>query len=204
MVCGVCRTEYLASHDCPGPPVASAADGTAPPASFALFYYLKETWRIVRWDDAAIRRIAADPRALPYGLLVWALTNIFVYGGSILVQSDRVHHLVGWRVAAGAIVALVASAILGLLQIGICHLFAKWFFAGDGHFINLLRPLLFATIVYVFSPILSIVSALAWIAVVMMVFEEVHKIEPLTAFLLSAGVGLGIRIVEYLLTGHIF
>jgi hypothetical protein len=93
---------------------------------------------------------------------------------------------------------------LGLLQIGICHLFAKWFFAGDGHFINLLRPLLFATIVYVFSPILSIVSALAWIAVVMMVFEEVHKIEPLTAFLLSAGVGLGIRIVEYLLTGHIF
>jgi len=61
--------------------------------------------------------------------------------------------------------------------------------------------------VYVLAPIPlfgMLLGGIAWIAVVMMVFQEVHGMEPLTAFLLSAGVGIAIRIVEYMLTGHIF
>jgi hypothetical protein len=183
------------------------AGGTAPPSGFALFYYLRETWRIIRWDDAAIRRIAADSRALPYGLLVWALTNLFVYAATILEMSGRVRHFVIWRLILGAVVTLPVAACIGILHIGICHLFAKWFFAGEGHFANLVRPLLFATMVYVLVPIPIfgiLLGGIAWIAVVMMVFQEVHGMEPLTAFLLSAGVGIAIRIVEYLLTGRIF
>jgi hypothetical protein len=140
---------------------------------------------------------------VPYGPLVWALTNLIVSGVVILVKSGRVHHFMAWRIVAGAMVALVVSAFFGLLQIGICHLFAKWSYAVDGHFLSLVPPLRFATIVSVLSTILSIVSALAWIAVVMVVFEEMHKLEPLTAFLLSAAVALGIRIVAYLLTGRL-
>jgi hypothetical protein len=207
MICAVCRMEYLTVHNCPGPPAVSVADGTAPPAGFALFYYLRETWRIVRWDDSAIRRIAADSRALPYGLLVWALTNLFVYAATILEMSGRVRHLVMWRIILGGVLTLLVAVCIGLLHIGICHLFAKWFFAGEGDFVNLVRPLLFATIVYVLVPIPifgMLLGGLAWIAVVMMVFQEVNGMEPLTAFLLSAGVGIAIRIVEYLLTGRIF
>ena len=93
------------------------------------------------------------------------------------------------------------------MHIGICHLFAKWFFAGDGHFVNLVRPLLFATIVYVLVPIPffgMFLSGIAWIAVVMMVFQEVHGMEPLAAFLLSASEGIAIRVVEYLVMGRVF
>jgi hypothetical protein len=43
------------------------------------------------------------------------------------------------------------------------------------------------------------VAGLAWTAVMMMVFEEVHGIEPLTAFLLSAAVGVGLRLTLYFL-----
>lgn len=207
MVCAVCGMEYLTVHNCPGPPVVSVADGTAPPTGFALFYYLREAWRIVCWDDAAIRRIAADSRVLPYGLFVWALTNLFVYGATILIMSGRVRHFVIWRLILGAIITLPVAACVGLLHIGICHLFAKWFFAGDGHFVNLLRPLLLATMVYVLAPIPIfgiLLGGIAWIAVVMMVFQEVHGMEPLTAFMLSAGVGIGLRIIEYLVTGRIF
>lgn len=207
MVCAVCRMEYLTVHNCAGPATVSVADGTAPPSGFALFYYLREAWRIVTWDDAAIRRIAADPRSLPYGLLVWALTNLFVYAVTILEMSGRVRHFVIWRIVLGAVITLPIAALIGLVHIGTCHLFAKWFFAGEGHFVNLVRPLLFATIVYVLVPIPilgMLLGGIAWTAVAMMVFQEVHGMEPLTAFLLSAGVGVAIRIIGYLLTGRIF
>jgi hypothetical protein len=207
MVCPVCRMEYLTIHNCTGSPVSSVSEGTAPPSGFALFYYLRETWRIVRWDDAAIRRIAADSRSLSYGLFVWALMNLFVYGVTILKLSGGMHRLVIWRLILGAVLTLPIAACTGLVHIGICHLFAKWFFAGDGHFVNLVRPLLFATIVYVLVPIPffgMFLSGIAWIAVVMMVFQEVHGMEPLAAFLLSASVGIAIRVVEYLVTGRVF
>jgi hypothetical protein len=199
--------EYLTVHNCPGPAPASISDDTAPPSGFALFYYLREAWRIVRWDDAAIRRIAADSRSLPYGLFVWALTNLFVYAVTILEMSGRVRQFVLWRLVLGAVITLPLAACVGLVHIGTCHLLAKWFFAGEGHFVNLVRPLLFATVVYVLAPIPifgMLLGGIAWIAVVMMVFEEVHGMEPLTAFLLSAGVGITIRIVEYFITGRVF
>jgi hypothetical protein len=207
MVCAVCRMEYLTVHNCPGLAPASEEEGTAPPSGFALFYYLKEAWRIIRWDDSAIRRTAADSRVLPYGLLVWASTNLFVYAAAILEMSGRVHQFAMSRLILGAALTLPIAACIGLVHIGVCHLFARWFFAGEGHFVGLLRPLLLATMVYVLAPIPlfgMLLGGIAWIAVVMMVFQEVHGMEPLTAFLLSAGVGIAIRIVEYMLTGHIF
>jgi len=100
------------------------------------------------------------------------------------------------------LILLAYQAVLGLLHIGLCHLLAKWFCAGDGHFVQVIRPLLLASIVFIVLavPIIGALAAgLAWIAVVMMVFEEVHGVEPLTAFLLSAGVGVTLRILQFLL-----
>jgi hypothetical protein len=210
MVCAVCRMEYLTAHNCPGLTTASAEAGTAPPPGFALFYYLKEAWRIVCWDDAAIRRIAADSRALPYGLLVWALTNlvVIVSVATFLEVSGRTGHFELWRFILGAVGSLPIAACMGLLHLGICHLCAKWFSAGEGHLLNLVRPLILATIVYVLVlvpiPIFGVLLVqIAWIAVVTMVFQEVHGMEPLTAFLLSAAVGIAIRAVEYLIAARI-
>lgn len=73
MKCEVCGLEYGLSHNCAGPLSAEAqniltADLQAP-ASAGLGYYLREAAKIVRWDDAAIRRNARDRRATLYGVL---------------------------------------------------------------------------------------------------------------------------------------
>jgi hypothetical protein len=75
---------------------------------------------------------------------------------------------------------------------------AKYFCAGQGNFIQIIRPLLLAQIVYLLLliPIAGPwVAAIASVAVMVMVFHEVHGIEFLSAFLLSAGVGLALRLI---------
>jgi hypothetical protein len=200
MVCDVCGQEFLVRHSCPRP--IPAGDTLAPPEGFALFYYLGEAWRIVRWDDAAIRRIKDDQRELPYGILIWCVANAL----PVLLIATYTPKLARQFSDFGGILTLLYllayGAALGLTQMGICHLLAKWFCAGEGKFIQIIRPLLLASIVYValavpfFGPLLA---GLAWTAVMMMVFQEVHGIEPLTAFLLSAAVGVGLRLTLYFL-----
>jgi hypothetical protein len=46
-----------------------------PPAGFALLHDLREAWRIIVWDDAAIRRVMDDARSLRYGVLFWVIGN---------------------------------------------------------------------------------------------------------------------------------
>ncbi|HTA57935.1 MAG TPA: hypothetical protein VK805_07270 [Candidatus Baltobacteraceae bacterium] len=200
MVCDVCGQEFLVRHSCPGP--IPAGDILAPPEGFALFYYLGEAWRIVRWDDAAIRRIKDDKRELPYGILIWCVANAL----PVLLIATYTPKLARQFSDFGGILTLLYllayGAALGLTQMGICHLLAKWFCAGEGKFIQIIRPLLLASIVYVAlaSPLFgALLAGLAWTAVMMMVFQEVHGIEPLTAFLLSAGVGVGLRLALYFL-----
>ena len=202
MVCAVCRMEYLTVHNCPGPAALPGSDGISPPSGFALFYYLHQAWRILVWDDAAIRRVAADSRALPYGLFVWTLVNFLIYAATFAALKAAGTSLYWEKVG----IAFTVATFTAFIHLGTFHLFSKWFFAGEGHFLSLLRPLLLASMVYLllFVPFLGPIAAgLAWTAVVMMVAQEVHGMQPLSAFLLSAGIGITVRFLNTYFPGDL-
>jgi hypothetical protein len=200
MKCEMCGQNYGVAHSCAG--IAAAADVSdvaPPPEGFALGHYLGEACRIATWDDAAIRRTMNDPNAIPYGVV------IYVFAISLQLALPVIRFLIAGRyehaiiIAASVPILILASAVLDLIRIGICHLLSKWFAPGTGKLKQLLGPLLLGSIVYVFTPVpfLGIfVTGLAWIAVFVMVFQEVHGIEPLTAFLFSAGVGVAFFLVQ--------
>jgi hypothetical protein len=200
MRCEVCGQSYEVEHVCTSAVLADGATPDVTARSSGLRYYLREAWRIVRWDDAAIREVMDDPRALPHGLLIWALANALPL--FILLGLERMRGATLEPVRIFTIVAftLLFGAIYGFVHMGICHLIAKYFCGGDGKFIQIIRPLLLASIVYVLLiiPIAGpIVAAIAWVAVMMMIFQEVHGMEPLTAFLISAAVGLTLKVSSY-------
>lgn len=95
--------------------------------------------------------------------------------------------------AIGLIFALVAMAAVTLVQLGLCHLIAKWFFGGTGTFVGIMRPLLLAWFVnglFVIPLVGPPAAGIAWIAVLMLVFEEIDGIRRMQAFFISAGVNI--------------
>jgi hypothetical protein len=196
MQCNVCGLEYGMSHNCPGP-ITSTGAPSAIPEGAGLGYYLEKAWRIVRWDEVAIREVMDDRRALPYGVLIWTVSNtlpmLVLFG--LVVSGPRLLILLS--------LLLVYAAAYSLVHIGICHLIAKYFCAGNGKFMQILRPLLLASLVYILLAIPiagTFVAAIVWVAAMMTVFQEVHGMEPLTAFLISAAVGVALRVgAHYLL-----
>jgi hypothetical protein len=199
MYCEVCGQEFLVRHSCPGPDGGLAI---APPTGFALIHYLQGAFRIVQWDGYAISRIKDDTRELPYGIFIWSVSNVLPVLLTTLYVPRVARYFSGWGGFATLLLLLPYQAAYSLVHLGICHLLVKSFCAGTGRFIQIIRPLLLASIVMVAlaMPVLGpLVAGLAWVAVMMMVFEEVHGIEPLTAFLISAGVGVALRLTQYFL-----
>ncbi|HEY2459486.1 MAG TPA: hypothetical protein VGI16_01695 [Candidatus Acidoferrum sp.] len=85
------------------------------------------------------------------------------------------------------------------LQLTLCHAIAKWFFGAKGKFIEVMRPLLLGWFVNCLTliPVAgTLLAAIAWTAVLMMVFEEVDEISRLQAFGISAGINLCIFVLE--------
>ncbi len=199
MRCSVCGQDYGLTHNCAGVAAAApASDVAPPPAGFALFHYLHEGIRIARWDDDAIHRTMNDSRAILYGVIV--------YGGMLALQvavpvlrlllTGRAEQSLGLVVTAMILIPSVAA--LDLARIGVCHLLSKWFADGTGKFLQLLGPLFLGSVVYALAaiPLVALIAGLAWIAVFVNVFQEVHGIKPLTAFLFSAGVGLIFEVIQ--------
>ena len=209
MVCNVCGLEYGLSHNCPGPLSAAGQDilsaGLQAPMDGGLGYYLSEAYRIVRWDDIAIRRTAKDPRATLYAILFWLAAMLVVLLATSLPQLSRV-------LAKANPIAMVIGAVVGLMvglflmglitfaQLGLCHLIAKWFFGATGKFIELMRPLLLGWFVncLILIPVAGMLLAgIGWTAVLMMVFEEVDGIGRLQAFGISAGINICFLILQF-------
>jgi hypothetical protein len=154
----------------------------------------------VLWDDAAIRRIKDDKRELPYGILIWVVTNTLAMVLTTLYVPARARQFSGLGGVITLGYVLLSGAVWGLIHMGIMHLIAKYFCAGDGKFIQVIRPLLLGSIVYValLIPFLGpFIAGIAWVAVMVMVFQEVHDMEPLTSFLLSFGVGLALLLFQF-------
>jgi hypothetical protein len=200
MKCEVCGQEYGVAHNCAGIAAASpVSDVPDPPEGFALGHYLGEAFRIATWDDGAIHRTMNDPRAILYGVMVYAFAVSMQLAIPVtrFLLAGRFEHAT--IIASSVALLLIGAAILDLLRVGACHLLSKWFAAGTGNFQQSLGPLLLGSIVYLLLLIPFVgplLGGIAWIAVFVMVFQEVHGIEPLTSFLFSAGVGLVFLIIQ--------
>jgi hypothetical protein len=197
--CEVCGQDYGLAHNCPGVAAAQMTQDEAapPPGGFAPFYYLRLAFNIARWDDVSIRRASRDSEAIYYGAFFWAITALVILIFTALpqmlrtIRAPRPAMIIG--LVVGLIFGLVVMAVITFVQLGLCHLIAKWFLGGTGSFMGIMRPLLLGWFVNVLIlipvPFIALWAAgIAWTAVLMLVFEEVDGIGRLQAFFISAGI----------------
>ncbi|HTQ98095.1 MAG TPA: hypothetical protein VMH89_14890 [Candidatus Acidoferrum sp.] len=211
MRCNVCGLEYGMAHNCPGAITGSALDilnaGMEAPTNGGIGYYLGEAFKIVRWDDVAIRRNAKDQRATMYAVVIW-LASIFLilclstwpYWFKLPAGANPSKMILA--LVTGVIFMFVVLAIVTLVQLSLCHSIAKLFFGAKGRFIEVMRPLLLGWIVNLLGVIPvagTLLAAIGWTAVLMMVFEEVDEIERLQAFGISAGINVVFSVLMIML-----
>ena len=167
------------------------------PGGFAPLYYLRLAFNIVRWDDVSIRRASRDSKAVFYGAFYWAIASTVILIFTAVPQMLKTMPISGPATIIGLLVALIFGlmlmGIITFVQLGLCHLIAKWFFGGNGTLIGVMRPLLLGWFVntLILIPVIGMLAAgVAWTAVLMLVFEEVDDIGRLQAFLISAGINV--------------
>ena len=198
MKCELCGQEYGLAHNCAGvAPSITQEEAASPPDGFAPLYYLRLALNIARWDDISIRRASRDSKAGFYGAFPWTVTALIILLITALPQMLRTIRVPGPArvigLVVGLIFALAVMAVITFVQLGLCHLIAKWFFGGTGTFMGIMRPLLLAWFVnaLILIPVVGLVAAgIAWTAVLMLVFEEIDGIGRLQAFLISAGINV--------------
>jgi hypothetical protein len=181
-------------------------ESAPPPAGFAPLYYLRMAFSIARWDEVAIRRASRDSNAVFYGASFWTITAVAILLVSVLPRMLKTTKISGPALMIGLIIGVIFGlaymAFLTFAQLGLCHLIAKWFFGGTGSYIEILRPLLLGWSVnaLVLIPVIGMLAAaIAWIAVLMLVFEEVDGIERLQAFLISAGINVCFLVLQFMI-----
>jgi len=207
MKCEVCGMDYGLSHHCSGiPPLVTLEESAPPPTRFSPGHYLALAFNIARWDDIAIRRASRDSNAIYYGAVLWVVAAMLIMTGLALPRILGAIHFGGPAMIIGAIVGLsfglAVMAFLTFVQLGLCHLIAKWFFDGSGSYLGVMRPLLLGWFVncLVLIPIAgTLATAITWTAVLMMVFEEVEGISRLQAFGISAGINVCFFILQLMM-----
>ena len=221
MFCDECGQEFLVRHSCPGP--IPVGDTVVPPEGFGLFHYLREAWRIVRWDEAAIRRVMDDQRALRYGMLFWIAGNIFPSFVFSYFGPTKDSGVFLGKLLPHLVISLLSGTAFSLMQLGMIHLVAKFFCAGDGKFVQILRPLSLASLILLLQvvpacvgiffgviPWASLLLAgyvlgnMVWVAVMVMVFDVVDGMEQLTAFVTSIASVFGLGLLAEVISKHKF
>lgn len=196
MKCEVCGMNQGLSHICSGiAPALTPEEAAPPPAGFSPGYYVRVAFEIARWDDIAIRRAARDPNALAYGAVFCSITAAIIFLVTalpkMLSREGATPGTIFWGLLLGLVFVWVYMGVIAIVQLGVCHLIAKWFLGATGTFLGVLRPLLlgwFVNGLTVIPVVGTIAAAIAWTAVLMMVFEEVDGIGRLQAFFVSAGI----------------
>ena len=201
MQCTVCGQDYGLTHQCAGiAPLASADElAPAPPLRFAPFHYFSEAFKILCWDDAAVRRASRDNNSLVYGFLIFALAAALPFAIFVFRALSA-----GYRVSPSVVLIRVTITVaVGLLwivlQIGLSHLLAKMFFNAKGSYIAIMRAYLLGQLYQCLAvvPVLGgMATGIGGIAVLMLVFEEVDGIERMKAFGLAATIGVTFWIIS--------
>jgi hypothetical protein len=196
MQCPVCRMNYGVSHSCSGvAPISSAEEAASVPEGITPIYYLRLAFNIALWDDLAIRRASSDPTALVYGVVFSVISAAIIFLVTalpgMLAREGATAGTIFWGLLLGLVFVWVYMGAMAFLQLGLCHLIARWFLGATGTFFGVVRPLLLGWFVngLILIPVVgALASAMAWTAVLMKVFEEVDGIGRLPAFLISAGI----------------
>jgi hypothetical protein len=208
VICDACGQNYDAAHNCPAVITSSSEERTSSDG-FAPIYYLRLAFKIAFWDELSIRRASRDPRATPYGLALWLIVALAVWFITVLPDLlKRIHavapQLIATRVTAilalAMIFALLAMSLNTFIQVGVCHLIAKRFFGAKGSLMSVMRPSLLGSIVGFLELIPRVgdwAFAIAWTAVLIVVFEKIDRIGRKEALTIC----VGINVVSHLLLG---
>lgn len=106
-----------------------------------------------------------------------------------------------WSVLLGLVFTWLVMGTIAIAQLGLCHAIAKMFLGAQGTFRGVLQALLLGWFVngLIVIPVIGIyAAAIAWTAVLMLVFEEVDGIERMPAFLISAGINIAFLALQFL------
>jgi hypothetical protein len=195
MKCDVCGLEYGLSHNCSGISPLITPDELAPPPGlrFAPLHYFEEAFKIMTWDDAAVRRASKDNNSLVYGLAILAMGTAAPFGFLLLRDMGLGYTTPGRLLGVRYAMALAYSLAWIIAQIGLSHVLAKTFFEAKGSFVEIMRAYMLGQMfrwLIVIPLIGSMLVGLGGIAVLMMVFEEVDGIERMKAFGLAAAIGV--------------
>jgi len=207
MKCEVCGMDVGLSHICSGiGPPRTAEEEEPPPEGIAPGYYLRLALRIVFWDEVAVRRAARDPDSLFYGAIFSAITASMVFLVTalrgILHREGATPGTIFWSLLLGLVFVWVTLGIIALIQVGVCHFIAKALFGATGRFVGVIRPLLLGWFVNGLAaiPVVgAVAAALAWTAVLTLVFAEVDGIGKMPALVISAGINLCFLTLQFLL-----
>jgi hypothetical protein len=206
MQCPACGMNYGVSHNCSGVvPNLPAEEAAAVPEAIAPIYYLRLAFHIARWDEVAMRRASRDPYALLYGVVFSMISAAIIFLVTalpgMLTRQGRNAETIFWGLLLGLLFVWVYMGAIAFLQLGLCHLVARWFLGATGTFFGVARPLSLGWFVngLILVPVVGVLaSAIAWTAVLMMVFEEVDGIGRLEAFLISAGTNAIFLVLLYI------
>lgn len=202
MQCPQCGDEiYGLMHQCRDASAAAAPaiDETPAPSGFAPGYYIRQGFEIARWDDFAIQRAMKDVAALGYGLAFLVIASALVLAGQLLMNpallatiDNPIALIFGLAFGTGI------QFVYMLVYYGLAHIIARVALGGRGSFGQVLRPLLLGSIVLWLAviPYVGGVVANLWsMAVLMGVFEEVHRVRRLAAFAVAYGLGLAMFVL---------
>jgi hypothetical protein len=193
--CSVCGQEYGLTHNCAGIAPLTTADEAAPPPNlrFAPLYYLDEAFKIMSWDDAAVRRASHDNNSLLYGFLILAVGTVIPFG-FLAQRSMQLGYPIPWALMATHYPQTLAYTLAWIiLQVGLSHYLAKLFFDAKGSYLGVMRAYMLGQLFrcLIIVPVAgNILAGLGGIAVLMIVFEEVDGIERMKAFGLAATIGV--------------
>jgi hypothetical protein len=168
---------------------------TAPPPSlrFAPLHYFGEAFKILRWDDAAVRRASRDNNSLLYGFLILAVAPALPLT-LLTLRNAGLGYPTPWDLIFRRYVFAILFALIWIvLQIGLAHLLAKTFFEAKGTYVAIMRAYLLGQLFQWLAVVPYVgpqLAGLGGIAVLMLVFEEVDGVERMKAFGLSAAIGV--------------
>jgi len=161
-------------------------------------WYAQEMFRVIKLDVEAMGRVAKDPAALGYAVVVKVLTVVVRLLAGLALAGPPAAGFAGALVAGTAMV--LAADIVGLLLV---HGAAKVIFGATGSFLGLIRVLWLGSLIGCLAivPVVGGIVAGIWGLLMMMVaFQEVDGIERLQALALSFGVSAVVYLVVAFLT----
>lgn len=180
---------------------------------FLLWYYLKEAYHIITWDEDAVHRAKDDPLALAFGVCFWVFTDTLIIVTSLSIFRGK------FALPSSAVLASILPfrvftiSVVSVARLWIVHLVATQFCGGDGRFIQILRPLSLASLIQlpialipmifaglgfgsaalVILGLSAILIGIANAAVTVFVFDAVDQMPQLTAFITSIVAGIGLN-----------